>query len=231
MRIMSLDVGSVTIGVAVSDLFGWTAQGLETIRHTTREADFKKLRQLTDQYQVEEFVIGLPLNMDGTRGIRVERTEAFAEELAKAFPDIPYHFWDERLTTVMAQKQLIAADVSRKKRKKVIDKMAAVAILEGYLQHLSLKTEDKPMTDKKEDPIIITITGPDGDERDYVQDTVIPFAGKEFAVLVSIPEKEDSEEEPDIILARIDRDENGEAVYLPPTDEEYDAVADIYDAM
>lgn len=87
------------------------------------------------------------------------------------------------------------------------------------------------MTDKKEDPIIITITGPDGDERDYVQDTVIPFAGKEFAVLVSIPEKEDSEEEPDIILARIDKDENGEAVYLPPTDEEYDAVADIYDAM
>ena len=63
MRIMSLDVGSVTIGVAVSDLFGWTAQGLETIRHTTREADFKRLRELTDQYQVEEFVIGLPLNI------------------------------------------------------------------------------------------------------------------------------------------------------------------------
>lgn len=230
MRIMSLDVGSVTIGVAVSDLFGWTAQGLETIRHTTREADFKRLRELTDQYQVEEFVIGLPLNMDGTKGIRVERTEAFAEELAKAFPDIPYHFWDERLTTVMAQKQLIAADVSRKKRKKVIDKMAAVAILEGYLQHLSFKTEDKPMTEKKEDPIIITITGPDGSEKDYVQDTVIPFSGKEFAVLVSIPESED-EEEPDIILARIDINENGEAEYVPPTDEEYDAVADIYDAM
>lgn len=70
MRIMSLDVGSVTIGVAVSDLFGWTAQGLETIRHTTREADFKRLRELTDQYKVEEFVIGLPLNMDGTKGIR-----------------------------------------------------------------------------------------------------------------------------------------------------------------
>ena len=139
MRIMSLDVGSVTIGVAVSDLFGWTAQGLETIRHTTREADLIWLRQLTDLFEVEEFVIGLPLNLDGTRVIRVDRTEAFAEELAKAFPDIPYHFWDERLTTVMAQKQLIAADVSRKKRKKVIDKMAAVAILEGYLQHLSLK--------------------------------------------------------------------------------------------
>lgn len=141
MRIMSLDVGSVTIGVAVSDLFGWTAQGVETIRYTTREADFKRLRQLTDQYRVEEFVIGMPLNMNGTKGVRAERTEEFAKELAAAFPDIPYHFWDERLTTVIAQKQLIAADVSRKKRKKVIDKMAAVVILEGYLQHLSFQNK------------------------------------------------------------------------------------------
>ncbi len=141
MRIMSLDVGSQTIGVAVSDIFGWTAQGIETIRHTTREADFKRLRQLTDEYKVEEFVIGMPYNMDGTKGIRAERTEAFAEELSLAFPEIPYHFWDERLTTVLAQKALIAADVSRKKRKKVIDKMAAVAILEGYLQHLAFKSK------------------------------------------------------------------------------------------
>lgn len=141
MRIMSLDVGSVTIGVAVSDLFSWTAQGVETIRHTTREADFKRLRQLTDQYKVEEFVIGMPLNMNGTKGVRAERTEEFAKELAAAFPDIPYHFWDERLTTVIAQKQLIAADVSRKKRKKVIDKMAAMVILEGYLQHLSFQNK------------------------------------------------------------------------------------------
>ncbi|WP_296953807.1 Holliday junction resolvase RuvX [uncultured Dialister sp.] len=139
MRIMSLDVGSQTIGIAVSDIFGWTAQGVETIRHTTREADFKRLRQLTDQYKVEEFVIGMPLNMNGTKGVRAERTEEFAAELAQAFPDIPCHFWDERLTTVMAQKELIAADVSRRKRKKVIDKMAAVAILDGYLQHLSFK--------------------------------------------------------------------------------------------
>ena len=130
MRIMSLDVGSQTIGVAVSDLFGWTAQGVETIRHTTREKDFVRLRHLADEYNVEEFVIGMPLNMNGTKGMRAEQTEKFAEALAAAFPDIPYHFWDERL---------IEADVSRKKRKKVIDKMAAVVILEGYLQHLSFK--------------------------------------------------------------------------------------------
>ena len=97
------------------------------------------------------------------------------------------------------------------------------------------------MAEKKEEAIIITITGPDGDERDYAQDVVIPFQGKEFAVLVSIPTSEDDEEEPDEmildemgmfrILGRIDTDENGEAEYVPPTDDEYDAVADIYDAM
>ena len=134
---MSLDVGSVTIGVAVSDLLGWTAQGVETIRHTIREKDFARLQELVDQYEVEEFVIGMPLHMNGTKGKRAEQTELFAKELEEAFPQIPYRFWDERLTTVMAQKQLIAADVSRKKRKKVIDKMAAVVILEGYLQYLS----------------------------------------------------------------------------------------------
>lgn len=133
MRIMGLDVGSVTIGVSVSDPFGWTAQGVETIRHTTREKDFARLRELTRQYEVEQFVLGMPLNMNGSKGMRAEQTEKFAAELAEAFPDIPQSFWDERLTTMMAQKELIAADVSRKKRKEVIDKMAAVAILQGYL--------------------------------------------------------------------------------------------------
>lgn len=133
MRIMGLDVGSVTIGVSVSDPFGWTAQGVETIRHTTREKDFQRLGELVRQYEVSLFVMGMPLNMDGSRGMRAEKTEQFAEDLKAAFPEIEQAFWDERLTTVMAQKELIAADVSRKKRKQVIDKMAAVAILQGYL--------------------------------------------------------------------------------------------------
>ena len=138
-RILGIDVGDKRIGVAVTDPLQITAQGVMTLKRKTRDDDLEAFRDLIAKYEIKKVVAGLPLNMDGTRGIRVERTEAFAEELAKAFPDIPYHFWDERLTTVMAQKQLIAADVSRKKRKKVIDKMAAVAILEGYLQHLSLK--------------------------------------------------------------------------------------------
>ena len=137
MRLLGLDVGSATIGVSVSDPFGWTAQGVETIRHTTREADFKRLSVLVSQYGVETFVIGMPLNMNGTKGMRATRTEEFAADLAAAFPNISQVFWDERLTTVMVQKELIAADVSRKKRKQVIDKMAAVSILQGYLDRLA----------------------------------------------------------------------------------------------
>lgn len=139
MRIMALDVGSHTIGVAISDLMGWTAQGLETIRHSTREKDFERLKAIIDSYDVKEIVVGMPLNMNGTKGIRAELTEDFVKDLKSAFPNIPCAFWDERLTTVMAQKTLISADMSRKKRKKVIDKLAATVILEGYLRHLEFK--------------------------------------------------------------------------------------------
>ena len=139
MRIMSLDVGSQTIGVAVSDLFGWTAQGVETIRHTTREKDFVRLRHLADEYNVEEFVIGMPLNMNGTKGMRAEQTEKFAEALAAAFPDIPYHFWDERLTTMAADRTLEETGVHKEDRKQYLDQVAAVFILQGYLDSVAHK--------------------------------------------------------------------------------------------
>ncbi len=138
-RCLGLDVGSATIGVSVSDPFGWTAQGVETIRRKSREADFARLAEIIKQYGAETFVIGMPLNMDSTKGMRAERTEDFAKALAEAFPQIGQEFWDERLTTVMAERELIAADVSRKKRKQVIDKMAAVAILQGYLNRLAMQ--------------------------------------------------------------------------------------------
>ncbi len=82
-----------------------------------------------------------------------------------------------------------------------------------------------------EETVVVTVTGPDGIERDYAQDVVIPFAGKQFAVLVSIPESEDDDSDPEVILARIDTDQNGDYEYVPPTDEEYDAVAAIYNEM
>ena len=135
MRIMALDVGSRTIGIACSDALLMTAQGIETIRRTSLENDFNRLRELISEYEVHELVVGMPKNMNGTKGVRAEKTEEFVEKM-KAVIDLPVTFWDERLSTVMAERQLIAADVSRKKRKGVIDKMAAVVILQGYLDRL-----------------------------------------------------------------------------------------------
>ena len=135
MRIMALDVGSRTIGIACSDALLMTAQGIETIRRTSLENDFNRLRELISEYEVHELVVGMPKNMNGTKGDRAGKTEEFVEKM-KAVIDLPVTFWDERLSTVMAERQLIAADVSRKKRKGVIDKMAAVVILQGYLDRL-----------------------------------------------------------------------------------------------
>ena len=135
MRIMALDVGSRTIGIACSDALLMTAQGIETIRRTSLENDFKRLSELISEYEVHELVVGMPHNMNGTKGERAEKTEEFVEKMKEVIA-LPITFWDERLSTVMAERQLIAADVSRKKRKDVIDKMAAVVILQGYLDRL-----------------------------------------------------------------------------------------------
>ena len=135
MRIMSLDVGSRTIGIACSDALLMTAQGIETIRRTYLEKDFNRLQELIAEYEVHELVVGMPKNMNGTKGERAEKTEEFVEKMKEVI-DLPVSYWDERLSTVMAERQLIAADVSRKKRKSVIDKMAAVVILQGYLDRL-----------------------------------------------------------------------------------------------
>ena len=135
MRIMALDVGSRTIGIACSDALLMTAQGIETIRRTSLENDFNRLRELISEYEVHELVVGMPKNMNGTKGDRAEKTEEFVEKM-KAVIDLSVTFWDERLSTFMAERQIIAADVSRKKRKGVIDKMAAVVILQGYLDRL-----------------------------------------------------------------------------------------------
>ena len=136
-RILGLDVGDRTVGVAASDLLLMTAQGVETIRRETLEKDLARLGELMREYDAVHLVVGLPRNMNGTEGDRCEIVRAFAEEIKKALPEADIVFWDERLSTVAAAKSLIQADVSRKKRKKVIDKMAAVFILQGYLDSLA----------------------------------------------------------------------------------------------
>ncbi|ACJ77757.1 Holliday junction resolvase RuvX [Bacillus paranthracis] len=134
MRILGLDVGTKTVGVAISDEMGWTAQGLETIKINEERGQFgfDRISELVKQYDVDKIVVGLPKNMNGTIGPRGEACQQFAENLRELL-QLDVVMWDERLSTMAAERLLISADVSRKKRKQVIDKMAAVVILQGFL--------------------------------------------------------------------------------------------------
>jgi len=136
MKLIGLDVGSKTIGVAISDAFGWTAQGLTTIRwHESNisSAD-APLKKIIDEHDISKIVIGLPKHMNGSIGERGEKSEIYGKHIEKIF-QIPVVLWDERLSTMAAERVLLEADVSRKKRKKVIDKIAASMILQSYLDY------------------------------------------------------------------------------------------------
>lgn len=133
MRVMALDLGTKTIGVALSDVTGLIARGLETIRRGPKESDFSKLAKIIADNEVTKIVIGYPKNMNGTIGERAQFCEVFANEVKEKFPGLEVVLWDERLSTVAAEKVLINADMRRNKRKKIIDMMAAVVILQNYL--------------------------------------------------------------------------------------------------
>ena len=138
MRIMGLDVGSKTVGVAISDPLGFTAQGLEIIPIDEDKGEFglERLTELVEQYKVDQFVVGLPKNMNNTSGPRVEASQAYGDLLTERYK-LPVEYQDERLTTVAAERMLIEqADISRGKRKKVIDKLAAQRILQNYLDRI-----------------------------------------------------------------------------------------------
>ena len=137
MRIMGLDVGTKTVGVAISDALGWTAQGIETVKIDEEAGEFgiERIKSLVKEYAVTEFVVGYPKNMNNTVGPRGEASENYKKLLEETF-GLPVKLWDERLTTMAAERMLIEADVSRKKRKQVIDKVAASYILENYLNKI-----------------------------------------------------------------------------------------------
>ena len=144
MRVMGLDVGSKTVGIAVSDPFGWTAQGVEIIRidEEAEEFGFDRLKELVDQYEVDRFVVGLPKNMNNTVGDRAQKSEELKAALERR-TGLPVELWDERLTTVAAERVLMESGVRREHRKESVDQIAAAMILQGYLDHLSMtKKED-----------------------------------------------------------------------------------------
>jgi putative Holliday junction resolvase len=131
-RVLGLDVGSKRIGIAISDPLGITAQGLDTLHRQNKRLDFEKLERIVRDYGVTQIVVGLPLRMSGLEGTQAEKMQLFAEELRKRF-QLPVHLWDERLTSAQANRLLRETEMSIKRRGQVVDQMAAVLILQSFM--------------------------------------------------------------------------------------------------
>lgn len=131
-RIMGLDVGTRRIGIAVSDLLGITAQGIETLERRNKRFDLQYLRRVIRDYNVAEIVVGLPRRLSGSDSAQTEKVQAFAEELRQKF-ELPVHMWDERLTSAEANRLLRETELSIEKRAAAVDRMAAVLILQGFM--------------------------------------------------------------------------------------------------
>lgn len=138
-RILCLDLGEKRIGVAISDPLGWTAQGLCTFPHRTEDKDWQEIEKILQEYPIRKIVVGMPYSLNGEKGPAAQKITLWMKEAQKktSIPMIP---WDERYSTEAAEEILLEADLSRKKRRKVIDKLAAVMILQNYLD--SLKDDD-----------------------------------------------------------------------------------------
>ena len=139
MRVLALDIGERRIGLAVSDELGLAAHGLPTLIRTKPSEDFKHLKNLVSEYSAQRIIAGLPLNLKGEIGPQARIVLDFIENLKKRVPDTPVVTWDERMTTQAAERVLLEADMSRSKRRKKIDQLAAVLILQGYLDWASSK--------------------------------------------------------------------------------------------
>jgi len=135
MKILGLDIGEKRIGIAISDELGYTAQGMRVMNRSGLEDDLTVLRELIKETEATEVVVGLPKNMDGSLGESAQKVLVFAKQMEE-YLSIPVILWDERWTTAEATRLLVDADISRAKRRKVVDKLAAVLILQGYLDSL-----------------------------------------------------------------------------------------------
>ncbi|MBW2039718.1 MAG: Holliday junction resolvase RuvX [Deltaproteobacteria bacterium] len=136
MKILGLDVGEKRIGIAISDELGWTAQGLKVLDRRGIEDDLREIKELIATAEVSEVVVGFPKNMDGSVGEVAQRVLSFVRKMEESL-SVPIILWDERWTTAEVTRLLLKADLSRKKRRKVVDKLAAALILQGYLDSLT----------------------------------------------------------------------------------------------
>ena len=229
-RILGLDIGDRRIGVAVSDLLGFTAQGVETIFTKGLESDTDRVCELARIYETDRAVAGLPRRLSGEEGLQAEKARAFAQRLTEK--GLKVRFIDERLTSVSAERVLIDAGVRRDRRKQVIDKLAATYILQSFLDMGGWQEDEIKETDETsetevfrlmegysmEQDDIVTLLDEDGKECRFQHLMTLEFEGKNYVILAPAEEMEDIEPDEAVVL-RIDTDKDGNDVYASLTDE------------
>ena len=240
MRIVCLDVGEKRIGVAVSDAMCIIAQGVETIFSRGIDHDLQRIRDICGEYPTDRVLVGLPRNMDGSEGAQAQRVRQFARRLALF--DLNVRFQDERLTTVSATRTLLEADVRRDKRKLVVDKLAACTILQTFLdaggwresnvETISKKKGVFKMSDGKEfnmeQDSIVELIDEDGKEVRFEHLMTLEHKGSTYVCLAPV-EPDDEIGEDELVILRIETDEDGNDAYVTiDDDEELDDVFEKY---
>lgn len=218
-RIIALDVGDRRIGIAVSDPLGITAQPVETYTRVGYGPDVRRISQIAEQYGTKHILCGLPRNMDGTEGFQVDKVRDFAEQLENA--GFVVSFYDERMTTVLAEGALLEANMSRENRKKKVDMIAAVMILQSYLDAQAMQmaaAEDQEDEDEEEDDGIFEMEDEDGNIIRFLLSAEISHEGNEYVLLTAAEEAQDVEMDESFIMLKT-TDEDGDECYQSLDDE------------
>jgi len=231
-RVLALDVGERRIGVAVSDPMGWTAQGVETIFTHGTEKDVARIGELLRQYDTDRLVVGLPRSLSGATGPQAERIMAFVEHLTANGWQVRYQ--DERLTTAQAHRTLIEGDVKRADRKQVVDKLAATYILQSFLDAGGWKEEParRNITDVQiwkgglpvennnmEMDNIIELFDENDNPIRFEHIMTVQYGSEDYVLLAPVDPTEDMEED-EVLVLRIDNDDNGEEIYVSVEDDD-----------
>ncbi len=220
-RLIALDVGDRRIGVAVSDPLGITAQPVETITRVGYGPDVRRIVQLAEQYGTRHILCGLPRNMDGSEGFQVEKVREFAAQLTSA--GFTVSFYDERMTTMLAEGALLEANMSRENRRKKVDMIAAVMILQSYLdaqamQQAALEAQADDEDEEDEDDGVFEMEDEDGNIVRFLLSATIPYAGEEYVLFTAAEAAQDVEQDESFIMLKT-TDEDGDECYQSLEDE------------
>lgn len=227
-RIIALDVGDRRIGIAVSDPLGITAQPVETYTRVGYGPDVKRISQIAEQYDAKHILCGLPRNMDGSEGFQVDKVRQFAQQLENA--GFTVSFYDERMTTMLAEGALLEANMRRENRKKKVDMIAAVMILQSYLDSQAMQQAAMAAEEEEEDEEedgVFEMEDEDGNIIRFLLSATIPYEGEEYVLLTAAEAADDVEQDESFIMLKT-VDEDGDECYQSLEDEAL--IAAVYEA-